>query len=158
MNGGVSRLWRIVTASALTTQGVQSSQLSWGVGRGWRAQGRWVEEHIDELDAEGLRQLVLVLDQENPELYKWLTQQEPAPAHMVRTLTATDAEAARRVRVRPTAHTLRAPAKVYPRVSCLELCEQHIQDECGDREGGRTGETTRCHPRPTRWRRGGGKA
>lgn len=71
-----------------TTEGVQSSHL----GRVWRTQGRWVEEHIDDLDAEGLRQLVLVLDQENPELYKWLTQQEPAPAHMVRTLTARETD------------------------------------------------------------------
>jgi succinate dehydrogenase flavin-adding protein (antitoxin of CptAB toxin-antitoxin module) len=83
--------------------------LIWGVGRGWRTQGRWVEEHIDQLDAEGLRQLVLVLDQENPELYKWLTQQEPAPAHMVRSLTT---RLSRRRGMRNLTHTARASEAV----------------------------------------------
>jgi hypothetical protein len=55
--------------------------------RGDGVQGRWVEENIEAMDEEGLRQLVFVLDQENPELYKWLTQQETPPAHMVRAST-----------------------------------------------------------------------
>lgn len=44
--------------------------------------GRWVTENIHTLNDENLHDLVVVLDQENPDLYRWLTEQESPPADM----------------------------------------------------------------------------
>eukprot|EP00252_Welwitschia_mirabilis_P023631 TRINITY_DN6735_c0_g1_i1.p1 TRINITY_DN6735_c0_g1~~TRINITY_DN6735_c0_g1_i1.p1 ORF type:complete len:184 (-),score=32.28 TRINITY_DN6735_c0_g1_i1:123-674(-) len=41
--------------------------------------GKWVEENIQSLDDSQRKALVEVLNQENPDLWKWLTSQEPAP-------------------------------------------------------------------------------
>nr|AKM76885.1 ankyrin repeat family protein [Erodium gruinum] len=41
--------------------------------------GKWVEKHIHSMDENGIKALVDVLDLENPDLWKWLTGQEPAP-------------------------------------------------------------------------------
>ncbi|KAK6921115.1 Flavinator of succinate dehydrogenase [Dillenia turbinata] len=41
--------------------------------------GTWVEQHIHSLDENGIRALVQVLDLENPDLWKWLTNQEEPP-------------------------------------------------------------------------------
>ncbi|XP_031091280.1 succinate dehydrogenase assembly factor 2, mitochondrial-like isoform X2 [Ipomoea triloba] len=41
--------------------------------------GKWVEDHIHSMDENGIKALVHVLDVENPDLWKWLTGQEPAP-------------------------------------------------------------------------------
>nr|AKM76890.1 ankyrin repeat family protein [Geranium maderense] len=41
--------------------------------------GKWVEEHIYSMDENGIKDLVHVLDLENPDLWRWLTGQEPAP-------------------------------------------------------------------------------
>ncbi|XP_019167390.1 PREDICTED: succinate dehydrogenase assembly factor 2, mitochondrial-like isoform X2 [Ipomoea nil] len=41
--------------------------------------GKWVEDHIHSMDETGIKALVHVLDVENPDLWKWLTGQEPAP-------------------------------------------------------------------------------
>nr|AKM76893.1 ankyrin repeat family protein [Monsonia emarginata] len=41
--------------------------------------GKWVEEHVYSMDENGIKALVDVLDLENPDLWKWLTGQEPAP-------------------------------------------------------------------------------
>ncbi|KAK6921107.1 Flavinator of succinate dehydrogenase [Dillenia turbinata] len=41
--------------------------------------GTWVEQHIHSLDENGIRALVQVLDLENPDLWKWLTNQEDPP-------------------------------------------------------------------------------
>lgn len=41
--------------------------------------GKWVEDHINSLDADGIRALINVLDLENPDLWKWLTGQEQPP-------------------------------------------------------------------------------
>nr|AKM76889.1 ankyrin repeat family protein [Geranium incanum] len=41
--------------------------------------GKWVEKHIYSMDENGIKALVDVLDLENPDLWKWLTGQEPAP-------------------------------------------------------------------------------
>ncbi|KAA0047670.1 hypothetical protein IC582_011144 [Cucumis melo] len=41
--------------------------------------GKWVEDHIHSLDADGIRDLINVLDLENPDLWKWLTGQEQPP-------------------------------------------------------------------------------
>lgn len=41
--------------------------------------GTWVENHIDSLDEKGIKSLVVVLDLENPDLWKWLTGQEKPP-------------------------------------------------------------------------------
>ncbi|WCJ36365.1 Succinate dehydrogenase assembly factor 2 mitochondrial [Euphorbia peplus] len=41
--------------------------------------GKWVEEHIDSMGADGIQSLVQVLDLENPDLWKWLTGQEQPP-------------------------------------------------------------------------------
>nr|UQE85830.1 succinate dehydrogenase subunit 2 [Chrysanthemum x morifolium] len=41
--------------------------------------GTWVENHIGSLDEKGIRDLVNVLNLENPDLWKWLTGQEQPP-------------------------------------------------------------------------------
>ncbi|XP_060205352.1 succinate dehydrogenase assembly factor 2, mitochondrial [Lycium barbarum] len=41
--------------------------------------GKWVEEHIQSMDENGIKSLVNVLDLENPDLWKWLTGQEQPP-------------------------------------------------------------------------------
>lgn len=41
--------------------------------------GNWVEQHIHSMDVKGIKSLLYVLDQENPDLWKWLTGQEQAP-------------------------------------------------------------------------------
>ncbi|CAI9291053.1 unnamed protein product [Lactuca saligna] len=38
--------------------------------------GSWVENHIGSLDVKGIKSLIIVLDLENPDLWKWLTGQE----------------------------------------------------------------------------------
>ena len=52
--------------------------------RGWLEMdimlGNWAEEHLGTLDAEQLHQFQQVIDMENPELFKYLTGQEPVPA------------------------------------------------------------------------------
>ena len=41
--------------------------------------GIWAEKRVPELSEENLHQFELILDQENPDLYKWLTGQEQPP-------------------------------------------------------------------------------
>ncbi|GAB2269299.1 Succinate dehydrogenase assembly factor 2, mitochondrial [Dionaea muscipula] len=41
--------------------------------------GKWVEQHIKSMDENGIQHLVHLLDLENPDLWKWLTLQEPPP-------------------------------------------------------------------------------
>ncbi|XP_059641260.1 succinate dehydrogenase assembly factor 2, mitochondrial [Cornus florida] len=41
--------------------------------------GKWVEDHIHSMDENGIKALVDVLDQENPNLWKWLSGQEQPP-------------------------------------------------------------------------------
>nr|AKM76891.1 ankyrin repeat family protein [Geranium phaeum] len=41
--------------------------------------GKWVEKHIYSMDENGIKALVDVLGLENPDLWRWLTGQEPAP-------------------------------------------------------------------------------
>lgn len=42
--------------------------------------GIWAEKRIPQLSEDNLLQFELILDQENPDLYKWLTGQESPPA------------------------------------------------------------------------------
>ena len=42
--------------------------------------GIWAEKRIPQLSEDNLRQFDLILEQENPDLYKWLTGQEQPPA------------------------------------------------------------------------------
>lgn len=42
--------------------------------------GIWAEKKIPQLSEDMLRQFEVVLDQENPDLYKWLTGQEQPPS------------------------------------------------------------------------------
>lgn len=42
--------------------------------------GIWAEKRVPELSEDNLHQFELILDQENPDLYKWLTGQEQPPA------------------------------------------------------------------------------
>ena len=42
--------------------------------------GIWAEKQVPHLSEDMLRQFEVVLDQENPDLYKWLTGQEQPPA------------------------------------------------------------------------------
>lgn len=42
--------------------------------------GIWAEKQIPQMGEDNLRQFELILDQENPDLYKWLTGQEQPPA------------------------------------------------------------------------------
>ena len=44
--------------------------------------GIWAEKQVPVMSEDMLRQFEAVLDQENPDLYKWLTGQEPPPAAM----------------------------------------------------------------------------
>ncbi|XP_071724572.1 succinate dehydrogenase assembly factor 2, mitochondrial-like, partial [Rutidosis leptorrhynchoides] len=41
--------------------------------------GQWVEDNIYSMDVDGIKALVDVLDWENPDLWKWLTNQEQPP-------------------------------------------------------------------------------
>ncbi|XP_059443093.1 succinate dehydrogenase assembly factor 2, mitochondrial [Corylus avellana] len=41
--------------------------------------GKWVEKNIHSMDENGIKDLVRVLDLENPDLWKWLTGQEQPP-------------------------------------------------------------------------------
>lgn len=41
--------------------------------------GNWVEQHIHAMDEANIRALLQVLDLENPDLWKWLTDQEQPP-------------------------------------------------------------------------------
>lgn len=45
-------------------------------------QGQWAEQNVDKLDGEMLAAYAAVLDQENPDLFKWLTGQLPASEEM----------------------------------------------------------------------------
>eukprot|EP00878_Enallax_costatus_P018102 GHUV01019045.1.p1 GENE.GHUV01019045.1~~GHUV01019045.1.p1 ORF type:complete len:127 (+),score=19.98 GHUV01019045.1:157-537(+) len=46
--------------------------------------GLWAEQEIPRMDTQMLQQFAVVLDQENPELFKWLTGQSEAPQDMQR--------------------------------------------------------------------------
>lgn len=41
--------------------------------------GKWVEDNIYSMDVNGIKALINVLDLENPNLWKWLTNQEQPP-------------------------------------------------------------------------------
>ncbi|KAG7533761.1 Flavinator of succinate dehydrogenase [Arabidopsis thaliana x Arabidopsis arenosa] len=41
--------------------------------------GNWVEENVDSMDENGVKSLIHVLNLENPDLWKWLTEQEQPP-------------------------------------------------------------------------------
>ncbi|KAI6695576.1 hypothetical protein NL676_023286 [Syzygium grande] len=41
--------------------------------------GKWVEDNIESMDVNGIKALIGVLDLENPDLWKWLTNQEQPP-------------------------------------------------------------------------------
>ena len=64
--------------------------------RGWLEMdimlGGWAEKNLHHLDKTGLVQFHDILEMENPDLYKWLTNQEPVPAKvdnpLLRTLCA----------------------------------------------------------------------
>eukprot|EP00879_Flechtneria_rotunda_P003528 GHRR01003760.1.p1 GENE.GHRR01003760.1~~GHRR01003760.1.p1 ORF type:complete len:150 (+),score=32.82 GHRR01003760.1:222-671(+) len=44
--------------------------------------GLWAEEQIPKMGTHMLKQFAQVLDQENPDLFKWLTGQQQAPQDM----------------------------------------------------------------------------
>lgn len=44
--------------------------------------GKWTEENIRTLDEKHLNFLIAVLDLENPDLWMWLTGQQPTPEHL----------------------------------------------------------------------------
>lgn len=44
--------------------------------------GLWAERNVPTMDDPTLQAFTTVLDQENPDLFKWLTGQAAAPAHM----------------------------------------------------------------------------
>ncbi len=75
--------------------------------------GRWAEQKLPSEDDDFLRAFSEVLDEENPELFKWLTCQEQPPprvarnasflslrAHVVRCLTEKSDRATRAARGR----------------------------------------------------------
>lgn len=45
--------------------------------------GMWAEKHVPRMDAAQLKAMEEVLDQENPDLFKWLTGQESASEAMM---------------------------------------------------------------------------
>lgn len=44
--------------------------------------GKWAESHLTDMDDNMLAALAQVLDQETPDLWKWVTGQEAAPAEV----------------------------------------------------------------------------
>ncbi|WIA12036.1 hypothetical protein OEZ85_012115 [Tetradesmus obliquus] len=44
--------------------------------------GLWAEQHIPQMDTGMLQQFSVVLKQENPDLFKWLTGQQQAPQEL----------------------------------------------------------------------------
>lgn len=44
--------------------------------------GSWAESHVPQMDAAALQAFQEVLVQENPDMFKWLTGQAPAPPEM----------------------------------------------------------------------------
>lgn len=51
-------------------------------------QGDWAERNLPEMTDAELNGFAVVLDLENPDLFKWLTGQLPPPPEMVRARTA----------------------------------------------------------------------
>ena len=49
--------------------------------------GLWAERRLPQMAEPELAACSAVLDQENPDLFKWLTGQEPAPDDMLSNLT-----------------------------------------------------------------------
>lgn len=45
--------------------------------------GLWAERHLPRMDVGQLAAMEAVLDQENPDLFKWLTGQEEPPESML---------------------------------------------------------------------------
>ena len=45
--------------------------------------GMWAEKHVPKMDSAQLKAMEEVLDQENPDLFKWLTGQESASEGMM---------------------------------------------------------------------------
>ena len=45
--------------------------------------GMWAEKNVPKMDAAQLKAMEEVLDQENPDLFKWLTGQESASEDMM---------------------------------------------------------------------------
>jgi len=45
--------------------------------------GLWAEENIPKMDMHTMEEFSAVLDQENPDMFKWLTGQEQAPETML---------------------------------------------------------------------------
>ena len=45
--------------------------------------GMWAEKNVPRMDAAQLKAMEEVLDQENPDLFKWLTGQESASEAMM---------------------------------------------------------------------------
>ncbi|KAH9623713.1 hypothetical protein KSS87_013427 [Heliosperma pusillum] len=45
--------------------------------------GKWVEDNIDSMDENGVKSLIQVLDLENPDLWRWLSGQEPPPESVI---------------------------------------------------------------------------
>lgn len=44
--------------------------------------GLWAEQEVPKMDIDMLQQFTVVLDQENPDLFKWLTGQQEAPSDL----------------------------------------------------------------------------
>jgi len=44
--------------------------------------GRWAQEVVPHASAQQLDETEVMLDEENPDLWKWLTGQEGAPPHL----------------------------------------------------------------------------
>lgn len=45
--------------------------------------GLWAEREVPKMDVPTLQQFSTVLDQENPDLFGWLTSQQAAPAELL---------------------------------------------------------------------------
>ncbi|XP_074278189.1 succinate dehydrogenase assembly factor 2, mitochondrial-like [Silene latifolia] len=45
--------------------------------------GKWVEDNINSMDENGIKSLTQVLDQENPDLWRWLSEQEQPPESII---------------------------------------------------------------------------
>ena len=45
--------------------------------------GQWAERHVPTMGRDRLDAFQQVLEQENPDMFKWITGQAPAPPHML---------------------------------------------------------------------------
>lgn len=79
--------------------------------------GTWVEENIQSLDETHIKALEEVLDLENPNLWSWLTAQEPAPEALIKNpvFSALHEEVLKKLNAYSSPETRAAPGQPWVR-------------------------------------------